>query len=195
MRWIWIFSVAVAAVSLGLLAACKHETVHGPGAGNPAVTGCVPLEIDAGTGFAVNAFPPTLTDQTYHQDAWMTNDCLRCHETGVGEAPMVRHRGLPAIALAAQCRSCHVASPGDTRPRPRREKPSPYAANAFPPLMPNTPDHKGAWGENDCLMCHKKGISGAGKVVHKGMPEILLKARCRTCHVQVRSHQTSPWDR
>jgi hypothetical protein len=145
-------------------------------------------------GFADNAFPPTLTDTDVHRDAWLIDDCLRCHETGVGDAPVVYHAGMPGILLSAKCRSCHVVSPGKVQPEVLPEE-SIFDDNAFPPMMPNTEDHKAAWGNNDCLLCHEDGNRGAPKVTHEGMPRILLKAKCRSCHVQIRSTETSPWDK
>lgn len=45
---------------------------------------------------------------------------------------------------------------------------------------------------SNCLMCHETGAKGAPLVVHKDMPMMLLKAKCRTCHEQIRSHETDP---
>ena len=65
-------------------------------------------ELPSTGDFAENAFPPTIPDTEWHQHAWLELDCLRCHETGVGEAPMVVHEDMPSILLTAKCRSCHV---------------------------------------------------------------------------------------
>lgn len=152
------------------------------------VVGEANVDIDAATGFAVAAFPPTLTDRAWHADAWDTNACLRCHETGVGDAPMIQHRGLPAIAAEAKCRSCHVPEPGKVdRVTPLTDH-GPFLADAFPPMIPNDGFHQDAWAV-DCLMCHERGILDAPVVQHRNLPPILMEAKCRTCHVQVRSHE------
>jgi len=141
--------------------------------------------------FLPQAFPPIMPDTEWHQDAWMRNDCLRCHETGVGEAPVVKHEGMPEILLVAKCRSCHVLVPGA---KPRERAPTTtgeFAPDAFPPMMPASESHRDAWLRDDCLLCHENGIKGAPKIVHKGMPDILLTAKCRTCHPQVRAVDAS----
>lgn len=160
----------------------------------------MPETIDPDTGFAVHAFPPTIPDRDWHRDAWIREDCMSCHETGVQSAPIVRHLGMPALALQSKCRSCHVLIPGQTEARPPEARPPEendnFEANAFPPMIPNTPDHVGAWGKTDCLVCHETGVGRAPKVDHDPMiPRLALIAQCRSCHVQVRSDETSPWDR
>ncbi len=150
------------------------------------------IAIDPETGFAAAAFPPTIPDEKWHKDAWTKNNCLDCHETGVGDAPMIRHKGLPEITFESKCRTCHVLIPGESNYVPAAED-SPFASWAFPPMLPNNKNHSKAWGKRDCLMCHESGVRGAPEVKHKGMPRLTLKAKCRTCHVQVRSHTTSPW--
>ena len=133
-----------------------------------------------------HAFPPTIPDTAWHQDAWWTNDCLRCHETGVGDAPELVHRGLPEILATAKCRTCHVLIPG-SEPREREQESDGFAPNAFPPMIPASEYHAKAWLRDDCMLCHESGNKGAPKVVHRGMPDHLLTAKCRTCHVQVRA--------
>ena len=148
-------------------------------------------------GFASNAFPPTLPDTEWHRKGWMKNDCLRCHETGVEGAPRVVHRGMPETFLRAECRSCHVLIPG-SKPR-EKAPPGPtegdlFAANAFPPMIPNSNSHLQTWRRDDCLLCHDSGIKGAPVVEHAGLPRTLLKVKCRSCHVQVRADEASePW--
>lgn len=133
------------------------------------------------------AFPPTLSDTDWHRNAWAVNDCLRCHETGVAEAPRIVHRGLPEIAFDAKCRTCHVLLPG-TAPRPMAEEVAGiHDLTAFPPMMPNSEYHRRAWAIEDCLMCHETGVLGAPIARHEGMPAILLDAKCRSCHVQPRA--------
>jgi hypothetical protein len=136
--------------------------------------------------FAVNAFPPTVSDTEYHKDAWYKDDCLRCHETGVEDATIVKHENMPPILLTAKCRSCHVLIPGKKPVIPEPEK-SLFAVNAFPPMIPASASHREAWLDDNCLLCHETGNRGAPIVKHEGMPPILLKAKCRSCHVQVRS--------
>ncbi|MCA9322987.1 MAG: hypothetical protein KDB53_19760 [Planctomycetes bacterium] len=142
-------------------------------------------------GFAANAFPPTLPDTEWHQNAWIRNDCLRCHETGVGDAPQIVHRDLPDILRVAKCRTCHILIPG-SKPRPKPETPKPtendaFESWAFPPMIPASGSHPDAWRKDDCYLCHETGIGGAPVVVHKGLPPIALKSKCRSCHVQVRT--------
>jgi hypothetical protein len=78
------------------------------------VVGESDIEIDPETGFALAAFPPTIPDREWHRDAWLVDNCLDCHETGVQEAPRIRHKGLPDITYKSKCRSCHVLIPGNT---------------------------------------------------------------------------------
>ncbi len=151
------------------------------------------IEIDPETGFALAAFPPTIPDREWHQDAWLVDNCLDCHETGVQDAPMIRHKGLPDITFQSKCRSCHVLIPGNTDSTPKVED-SEFASWAFPPMMPNNDNHDQAWGKNNCLLCHEDGTMDSPVIKHEGLPRIVLKAKCRTCHVQIRSHMTSPWD-
>jgi hypothetical protein len=62
-------------------------------------------------------------------------------------------------------------------------------------MMPNSLSHRGAWTRDNCLLCHTTGIRGAPIVRHEGLPAITLDAKCRTCHVQVRSNETLMWER
>lgn len=149
------------------------------------------IEIDPETGFALAAFPPTITDKEWHYEAWTANNCLDCHETGVQDAPEIRHYGLPAIAMEAVCRSCHVIEPGKLEAL-TVEEPSEFLEFAFPPMMPNNENHVDVWNIKSCLMCHTRGFDGAPKIVHEGMPDILLESACRSCHVQVRAHESLP---
>ncbi len=66
--------------------------------------------------FAPGAFPPTLSDEEYHQDAWTRTDCLVCHEEGMQDSPLVKHVSLPDLAVKVKCRTCHVLIPG-SKPR------------------------------------------------------------------------------
>jgi Cytochrome c554 and c-prime len=157
------------------------------------VVGESDIAIDPETGFAVAAFPPTIPDREWHQNAWLKNNCLDCHETGVGDAPMIRHKGLPRITYQSKCRSCHVLIPGKTDYVPKVEE-SPFESWAFPPMLPNNDNHAKAWGKRDCLMCHESGVKDAPVVKHEGLPRLTLRSKCRTCHVQIRSQTTSPWD-
>lgn len=138
--------------------------------------------------FARGAFPPTVSDTEYHKGAWYKDDCLRCHETGVEDATPVRHRDMPKILLTAKCRSCHVLIAGQPpRPRKKTDEEKRYAEFAFPPMIPASASHQETWLKDNCLLCHESGVRGAPVVKHKDMPKILLKAKCRSCHVQVRS--------
>jgi len=138
--------------------------------------------------FDDNAFPPTLPDTEWHQNAWLEPDCLRCHETGVGDAPTIVHEGLPRILLSAKCRTCHVLIPGSVpKEKPEVVEVLPFDDDAFPPMIPNSESHNRAWTKDDCLLCHESGIRYAPIVQHEGLPKILLTAKCRSCHVQVRA--------
>jgi len=140
--------------------------------------------------FLPNAFPPVIPDTDWHQEAWLRDDCTRCHETGVGDAPQIVHEGMAPILMQAKCRSCHVFIEGTPAPPPE-EKTSQFNANAFPPMIPASGSHRTAWVKDDCLLCHEEGNSGAPIVVHEGMPDVLLQAKCRSCHVQIRSDEAS----
>jgi len=148
----------------------------------PATASAEPEE--AFTEFASNAFPPTMPEDSSHADAWMKDDCLRCHEDGLNDAPRVTHRDMSRDLMKARCRTCHL--PGN-KALAAAEGASLdellFARNAFPPTLPNDQDHKGGWLRDDCLKCHQAGIGGAPKVLHQGMSSILLEAQCRTCHV------------
>ena len=152
-----------------------------------------PLIVD---GFASNAFPPTLPDSPWHRTGWDKNDCLRCHETGVQQAPRVVHDGMPPVLLEAKCRTCHVLVPGQ-KPRGAKAllaKADLFAPNAFPPMIPNSGSHQETWMKDDCMLCHDSGIRDAPIVRPQGMPRTTLQAKCRTCHVQVRAVD-SVWKR
>ena len=62
----------------------------------------------AQSDFAAGAFPPTLSDMDYHQRSWTRTDCLVCHETGVDQAPAMKHNSLPPLVKEGKCRTCHV---------------------------------------------------------------------------------------
>ncbi len=137
--------------------------------------------------FANNAFPPAIPDSSAHRNAW-AEDCLRCHETGVAEAPRVMHRSVPAVAVTGKCRTCHVEIQGHRMPeRGAPPEDLAYLPNAFPPMIPASESHSDAWEKDSCLLCHEGGVKGAPIVRHEGMPALLLEAKCRSCHVQVRS--------
>ncbi len=78
----------------------------------PVLTGCGQSTTAQSAGFAAGAFPPTLSDTTYHQQSWTREDCLVCHETGQQDAPVVKHVSVPELAMEAKCRTCHVLVPG-----------------------------------------------------------------------------------
>ncbi len=87
-----------------------------------ALAGCDKGQPNAGnvqaaeSDFATGAFPPILTDTDYHTKPWTRDDCLKCHEEGVDDAPKVRHVSLPALAKDAKCRTCHVLIVGQKPP-------------------------------------------------------------------------------
>jgi nitrate reductase cytochrome c-type subunit len=194
-------AAGVVAVVGATLAAQRSEPAEEAPAVSPAEAGRAERAavteggIDAETGFASNAFPPTMPDIAEHANAWERNDCLRCHETGVREAPIIRHASVPELALAAKCRSCHVLVPGQESGRGLvQEDPDvpevEFLENAFPPMMPNTTYHVNAWTDENCLLCHEEGVAGAPIVDHdERLPAIALEAKCRSCHVMVRSHE------
>ncbi len=137
--------------------------------------------------FEKNAFPQTVSDVDYHKGAWMKDDCLRCHETGVEDAPKVVHEGLAPVLLTAKCRSCHVLIPG-SKPVKRTPPPTRFEPDAFPPMIPASQRHRDAWLVDNCMLCHDKSrVAGAPMVKHEGLPPLLLKSKCRSCHVQVRT--------
>ena len=75
------------------------------------IGGCVPAATE-GSAYAEGAFPPTLSDEEYHQKDWTRDDCLVCHKSGQLGAPAVEHLGMPALQKDAKCRTCHVLIPG-----------------------------------------------------------------------------------
>ena len=175
-------SAAAAAILLLLLAFQEGSFYRGFSEG--ADTQNVPA-----SEFAPNAFPPTVSDVEHHRDASMRNDCLRCHETGVQGATVVKHEGMPDVLLTAKCRSCHILIPGQAPAPPKQpDQESAFADFAFPPMMPASVSHQDAWTKDNCLLCHETGsVRGAPAVKHRDLPRLLLKAKCRSCHVQVRS--------
>ncbi len=138
---------------------------------------------EAFTDFAQNAFPPTMPEDSSHADAWLKDDCLKCHEDGINGATRVSHRGMSRDLLQSRCRTCHVPDNAALATAEGSLEELLFARNAFPPTLPNDKDHQGAWLRDDCLKCHQGGIAGAHKVQHEGMSSILLEAQCRTCHV------------
>jgi len=75
------------------------------------LTGCEPAATDAEAeepGFVQGAFPPTLSDVEYHENAWSRKTCLTCHEHELDDAPKIRHESLTPEAKMAKCRTCHV---------------------------------------------------------------------------------------
>lgn len=155
--------------------------------------------------FTDDAFPPTVSDVEYHEGAWFKNDCLRCHETGVGIAPVVKHESMlsdaqRAILKTAKCRSCHVFVPGSKPRVTEKQHDERFAEFAFPPMIPASPSHQGAWNRADCMLCHEDGLKGAPIAEHRSMlseaqRKILRTAKCRSCHVQVRAHEQPPTKR
>ncbi|MCP5020776.1 MAG: hypothetical protein GY930_03275 [bacterium] len=135
------------------------------------------------TDFAQNAFPPTMPEDSSHADAWLKDDCLKCHEDGSNGATRVSHRGMSRALLQSRCRTCHVPDNKALATAEGSLEELLFARNAFPPTLPNDKDHQGAWLRDDCLKCHQGGIARAPKVQHEGMSSILLEAQCRTCHV------------
>ena len=150
---------------------------------------------DPAMQFASNAFPPTLSDTEWHRGGWDLNACLRCHETGVGKAPRVFHKNMPVVLLKAKCRSCHVLIPGDSVDAVvvKHENDAFFDDHAFPPMLPNSKAHVDTWRTDNCMRCHEDGLKDAPVTKHASqhMPRLLLKAKCRTCHVQVRAIESA----
>jgi cytochrome c5 len=170
--------------------ASAPTTRPAPPATHPTPPPEVAAPADAATPeFAANAFPPPLPDTPWHKHAWLKDDCLRCHETGVQDAPRVRHRDLPEILLTAKCRTCHALEPGKPPrgPRPPAADEAAFLPSAFPPMIPASVSHGEAWRNESCLLCHETGNRGAPLMKHAGLPPLLRAAKCRSCHVQVRS--------
>lgn len=136
-------------------------------------------------GFAGNAFPPMLPSNSYHENAWLRNDCQLCHEDGLKGAPPIEHRGMSRLLLEVSCRSCHVAADPDAGPLTNLagEPIVEFLVDAFPPTLPVDESHSMGWLRRDCLQCHRHGLQDAPKVRHYGMSELLLEVNCRSCHV------------
>ena len=100
-----------------LSAKCRTCHVALP-AGTPAADAGAVLPLPKGgpqategtENFAKNAFPPTMPFDEAHQGAWLRDDCLVCHEVGIGTAPAIVHEGMAKDLLTARCRSCHLPS-------------------------------------------------------------------------------------
>ena len=67
-----------------------------------------------------------------------------------------------------------------------------FAANAFPPPIPDTAWHADAWTTYDCMDCHRDGEADAPVLQHRGMPRRLVTAHCRTCHVLIPGLEPKP---
>ncbi len=76
---------------------------------------------------------------------------------------------------------------------PKLEEEQLFDEHAFPPMLPNSRSHVNTWTSTDCLHCHEDGLKGAPVTKHASehMPRLLLKANCRTCHVQVRAIESA----
>jgi hypothetical protein len=139
--------------------------------------------------FAKDAFPPTVSDVEYHKTAWYKNDCLRCHETGVGDAPMALHKTMlsdaqRAILKTAKCRSCHVLIPNSKPIEPKKQHDPRFEPDAFPPMIPASPSHRGAWKREDCMLCHEDGLRGA--------PDRQAREHALLCPAQDPPHRQVP---
>ena len=167
----------------GEASAMTPAEVVAPGVVPDAVPGFTPTE------FVDNAFPPTLPGDENHSNAWLRTDCLMCHENGIQDATLVQHNGMSKLLLSGNCRSCHVVVAPEAEP----DDEFPFARNAFPPTLPTDDSHSNAWLRDDCTMCHENGIQGAPRIVHRDMAPLLLKARCRSCHLpRVASEELVP---
>lgn len=205
----------LAVASLAALWACRSDTVGSSAelsssSGAAAVHTSVPAQADSAstvdeasaatsvevgsvaftpTAFDDNAFPPTLPSDENHSNAWLRTDCLICHENGIQDAPLVQHNKMSKLLLSGNCRSCHVVVAEGADP----DDEFPFARNAFPPTLPTDDSHSNAWLRDDCTMCHENGVQGAPTIVHRDMAPLLLKARCRSCHLpRVASEELVP---
>jgi len=68
--------------------------------------------------FAKRAFPKPMPDRPWHHQAWLITDCMGCHGEEPGQAPTVKHKGLPKRLLEVNCRTCHVLISGKATPTP-----------------------------------------------------------------------------
>ena len=91
-----ILAASLLMILVTLLAGCGQQSVSARGNSRDA-------------GFVEGAFPPTLSNKEYHTKSWTRTDCLTCHETGVQEAPKLKHVSVPELAAEVKCRTCHVA--------------------------------------------------------------------------------------
>ena len=111
-------------VVLGLACAgCGDKAADPEPSGEPPAAQAVPqppaatvvefvaCEVPPGAAFLEEAFPPTMSDETWHQDAWTAEACLECHATGEDDAPIVKHEGMPKTWMVGSCRTCHVIAP------------------------------------------------------------------------------------
>ncbi|MCL4489844.1 MAG: hypothetical protein M1570_17205 [Chloroflexi bacterium] len=107
---------------------------------------------------------------------------------------MTRYSIIPIILLLCfALAACQPApTPVPPTPTPYPTPMSAFAAHAFPPVIPDKPQHQNAWLVTDCLGCHKDGIGEAPKLVHKDLPDLYLTANCRTCHVPEAATEVTP---
>ncbi len=103
MRNLIALTIIVAAL-LGLILACTAPPSPAPTPPPPTFTPVPEPKVE----FAKGAFPPPMPDIQQHQDAWLITDCIKCHSEEPGQAPTVKHEGLPEILLQVNCRTCHV---------------------------------------------------------------------------------------
>ncbi len=191
-------TICVFAGALALALGCQSGPEDDGGAGQPTDGGSPspaepvgPAQEAAFDGFDEHAFPPTLPVDEAHVSAWTPENCLLCHEEGTQGAPVVQHTGMSPVLLSASCRTCHVPGAQVSSAGPATgpasglasEASVSFSGNAFPPVLPHDTSHEGAWERTDCLLCHQDGASDAPRVQHEGMSRLLLKARCRTCHL------------
>ncbi len=181
--------LTVATLSLLVSTACQNGTGEGNGDVAQAQQVSNP---ETFTAFEQDAFPPLLPNTEDHANAWTNDNCLMCHENGVGQAPKIVHKDMSLILLKARCRTCHLWIPMDEndfegesfeKPAANRVMVDGFTDNAFPPLLPGDEVHAGAWLKSDCMFCHEKGVRESPVVEHAGMSDILLQARCRSCHL------------
>jgi len=81
-----------------------------------------------------------------------------------------------------------ISSVGSTPGVPAQLEPTPSPSDTIPMGLAHIPT------SNSCLLCHETGIKGAPIIQHEGLPGILLTAKCRSCHVQVRAGEDDTVD-
>jgi len=110
-QWLF-FGIVVLALLAVIGVACGPQATPPPPTPTPM--------LEPAVVFAKGAFPPPIPDRPWHHQAWLITDCMGCHGKELGEAPTVKHEGLPELLLQVNCRTCHVLISEEATPAPKK---------------------------------------------------------------------------